>query len=192
MASKFQKAVAERTAATKAAKVDTVERPSPRPEVREEDPRARAAARIAQLREHAHNLDEGTDEFYVPPSLVPDGWTYEWKRHKIWNQEDPAYTVQLARDGWEEVPLHRNAAHEAMMPRNWSGNTIERKGMVLMERPSEISDEARAIELRKARNQVRQKEAQLNSAEGGQFERANKDQSLVNIRKSYDSIPIPQ
>jgi hypothetical protein len=61
-----------------------------------------------------------------------------------------------------------------------------------MERPAEISDEARAIELRKARNQVRQKEAQLNSAEGGQFERSNKDQSLVKVRKSYDSIPIPQ
>jgi hypothetical protein len=77
------------------------------------------------------------------------------------------------------------------MPNNGDHPIIERKGMVLMERPSEISDEARAIELRKARNQVRQKEAQLNSAEGGQFERSNKDQSLVNIRKSYDSIPIP-
>jgi hypothetical protein len=78
------------------------------------------------------------------------------------------------------------------MPNQGNYPVIERKGMILMERPAEISDEARAIELRKARNQVRQKEAQLNSAEGGQFERSNKDQSLVKVRKSYDSIPIPQ
>ena len=59
MATKFQKAVAQRTAAAKATEVEVNERPSPRPEVREGDPRARAAARIAQLREHAHTLDEG-------------------------------------------------------------------------------------------------------------------------------------
>jgi hypothetical protein len=68
---------------------------------------------------------------------------------------------------------------------------IERKGMILMERPLEITEEARNAELRKARQQVRQKEAQLNSAEGGQFERSNKDQSLVKINRSYESIPIP-
>jgi hypothetical protein len=69
---------------------------------------------------------------------------------------------------------------------------IERKGMILMERPLEITQDARDNELRKARAQVRQKEAQLNSAEGGQFERTNKDQSLVKVRKSYESIPIPE
>jgi hypothetical protein len=63
--------------------------------------------------------------------------------------------------------------------------------MILMERPLEITDDARSAELRKARMQVRQKEAQLNSAEGSQFERTNKDQSLVKVRKSYEAIPIP-
>lgn len=191
MASKFQKAVAERTATAKTAEVEVAERPALRPEMREEDPRARAAARVAQLREHVGDMSEGTDEFYVPPSLVPDGWTYEWKRHKIWNQEDPAYTVQLARDGWEEVPLHRNADHEAMMPRNWSGNTIERKGMVLMERPSEISEQVRRMDLMRARQQVRVKEQQLATTPDGTMTR---DDSRVapKINKSYEAIPIPK
>ena len=70
MVSKFQKAVAD-----KAAKTEAVERPSMRPAMPEEDPRARAAARAAQLRDHVGDLDEGTDEFYIPPSMVPDGWT---------------------------------------------------------------------------------------------------------------------
>jgi hypothetical protein len=157
--------------------------------MREEDPRTRAARRAAELRDHLGDLDEGTDDFYINPSDIPPGWDYEWKRKLLLGAEDPAYQVALARAGWEPVPTSR---HPSYMPNQGSHPIIERKGMVLMERPSEISDEARAIELRKARNQVRQKEAQLNSAEGGQFERSNKDQSLVNIRKSYDSIPIPK
>jgi hypothetical protein len=156
--------------------------------MREEDPRTRAARRAAELRDHLGDMDEGTDDFYINKDDIPAGWEYEWKRKLLLGAEDPAYQVALARAGWEPVPTSR---HPSYMPNNGDHPIIERKGMVLMERPSEISDEARAIELRKARNQVRQKEAQLNSAEGGQFERSNKDQSLVNIRKSYDSIPIP-
>jgi len=97
--------------------------------------------------------------------------------------------VALARAGWEPVPTSR---HPSYMPDNGNYPTIERKGMILMERPTEITDDARNYELRKARNQVRQKEAQLNSAEGGHFERSNKDQSLVKINRSYESIPIPK
>jgi hypothetical protein len=189
MASKFQKAVAERAAPVEDVKV--AERSPERPPMREEDPRARAAARAAQLREHVGNMDEGTDEFYVPPSIVPDGWTYEWKRHTIWNQEDPAYTVQLAREGWEEVPLNRNAAHQAMMPKNWGGNTISRKGMILMERPTEISDEIKRNELRMARQQVRIKEAQLAGTPEGTLSRDADPRTRPNIKKSFD-MPIPE
>lgn len=173
--------------------VERIEQPTIREDIRapmrEEDPRTRAARRAAELRDHLGDMDEGTDDFYINQADVPPGWEYEWKRKLLLGAEDPAYQVALARAGWEPVPTSR---HPSYMPNQGSHPVIERKGMILMERPSEISDEARAIELRKARNQVRQKEAQLNSAEGGQFERSNKDQSLVNIRKSYDSIPIPK
>ena len=155
---------------------------------REEDPRTRAARRAAELREHLGDSDEGTDDFYINPSDIPAGWAYEWKRRTVMGAEDPAYQVSLARAGWEPVPASR---HPEYMPTDWAHQTIERKGMVLMERPLEINEEAHARELRKARNQVRHKENQLNSAEAGQFERANKDQSLVKVRKSYESIPIP-
>jgi hypothetical protein len=175
-------------AATHADLVPTI-REDIRAPMREEDPRTRAARRAAELRDHLGDLDEGTDDFYINKADIPPGWEYEWKRKLLLGAEDPAYQVALARAGWEPVPTSR---HPSYMPNQGNHPIIERKGMILMERPAEISDEARAIELRKARNQVRQKEAQLNSAEGGQFERSNKDQSLVKVRKSYDSIPIPQ
>jgi len=187
MVSKFQKAIEEQRAAS----APVVEREEPaRPAAKDMDPRARAAARAAELKQHLGDLDEGTDEFYVPASLVPDGWTYEWKRHKVWNEEDPAYITQLAREGWEAVPLDRDRDHMAMMPKGWAGNTIERKGMVLMERPTEISEEIRSIELRRARQQVRVKEAQLAGTPEGTLSRDD-PRVAPKIKKSFD-MPIPE
>jgi hypothetical protein len=63
--------------------------------------------------------------------------------------------------------------------------------MVLMERPLEITEEVRAAELRRARLQVRAKEEQLSSTPQGQFERSNKGNDLVKVKKGYEAIAIP-
>jgi len=154
----------------------------------EEDPRTRAARRAAEVRNNIGSLDEGSDDFYIDQNSVPDGWSYEWKTKSVMGQENPAYQVSLARTGWEPVPAER---HPSYMPDGGNYKTIERKGMILMERPKELTDEAKSIEYKKARNQIRQKEQQLNSAPEGQFGRNNKDAPLVKISKSYDAIPIP-
>lgn len=157
-----------------------------RPEVRE-DPRDAAARRAAQIREaRGGSMDEGTDRFFIENKAVPEGWDYQWKRKTVLGASDPAYEVSVARAGFTPVPAHR---HPEMMP---EGNykTIERDGMILMERPKEITDEAKALELRKARQQVRVKEEQLNQAPAGHFERANKDAALAKIGKHYEPIPI--
>jgi len=155
-----------------------------------ENPRDRAARRAAELREHRGAMDEGTDEFYIPLDIIPDGWDYEWKRKLLLGQEDPAYQVQLARNGWEAVPADR---HPEMMPSTGNFAVIERKGMILMERPKEITDEVRAADLRRARQQVRQKEEQLNSAPDGTLQRKKSDgSSLASVKKSYEAIPIPE
>ena len=184
MATEFQKQVKGL-----AAEATAPERAALRPEPRDEDPRARAARRAAELREHLGSIDEGTERFYVDPSVIPPGWSYEWKRRTIYNMEDPAYQVHLTRMGWEPVPASR---HPEMMPGGAGFKTIERDGLVLMERPLEITEEARQIELRRARAQVRAKEDQLSSAPQGQFDRSNKEASLVKVKKSYSPIEIPQ
>lgn len=163
-----------------------IDRPAMRPAMREEDPRVAAARRAAEIRGHIGNLDEGTDDFRAP--TPPDGWTYEWKRRTVMGQEDPAYQVQLARMGWEAVPTGR---HPEMMPHAGNHPHIERKGQVLMMRPSVISDESRQIELRKARAQVKHKEQQLHATPEGTMTR---DDARVRptISKSYDPIPVPK
>ena len=150
-----------------------------------DDPRARAEARAAQLQEHWHGTPpDDTDAFYIDPKIIPDGWEYQWKTWTVYGLEDPSYQVQLAHRGWDFVPASR---HPEMMPSGYRGNTIERKGMRLMEQPKVIADEARARDLRTARNQVGQKEAQISGAEAGTFERTK-----PTINRSYEHIPIPK
>lgn len=164
-------------------------RPDMRPEMRGDDPRERAAKRAAEIRGHLGSMDEGSDDFFIDPAIIPDGWSYEWKRKTIMGAEDPAYQVSLARKGWEAVPASR---HPSYMPEGSKDSIIERKGMVLMERPLEVTQEAQSIELRRARAQVRHKEEQLNAAPQGQFERDNKGNPLAKVSKSYEPLVIPK
>jgi len=163
-----------------------VDRPPMRPPMREEDPRVLAARRAAEIRGHIGSMDEGTDDFAAPPA--PDGWTYEWKRRTVLGQEDPAYQVHLARQGWDPVPTAR---HPEMMPGQGNYPTIERKGMVLMQRPTVINEEVRQAEHRRARAQVLVKEQQLNSAPDGQFERSD-PRVRAAIKKGFEPMPVPK
>lgn len=164
------------------------DRPALRPPVREEDPRAAAARRAAELREHLGDVVEATDDFYVPPDEIPDGWTYEWKRHSTHNQEDPVYYTQLRRNGWEPVPAYR---HPSMMPSTDLNGNILRKGMILMQCPTEIIEERHQAGLRKARLQVRAKEQQLAGTPEGTLTRDHA-QARPQIKKSYEAMPIPE
>lgn len=167
------------------------ERPTVRPPSQDgEDHRARAARRIEELRGHSDEDDEGDDEFHIDLHLPPPDWTYEWRRRTVLNAEDPSYQVYLAQKGWAAVPARR---HPEMMPLGYSGAFIERKGMILMERPTAIVEERKALERRKAAAQVRQKEAQLNQSQQGHFDRRDaKGNSLVKLGKSYEAMPIPE
>lgn len=163
-------------------------RPPLRPETpMEDDPRARAARRAAEIREHlGDGLDEGIDEFRAPPP--PAGWHYEWKRHTIVGMEDATYQVELRRQGWDPVPASR---HPEMMPMDAKSANIMRKGMILMERPLELVEEARLAERRRALSQVRAKEAQLSGTPEGGLGHRDHAQVKPKINKSFEAMPIP-
>lgn len=166
-------------------------RPNMRPEASvAETPRERAARRAAELRGHDTDLgDDYNDEYYIELGIIPDGWSYEWKTRTVLGAEDPAHQVALARKGWESVPASR---HPELMPIGYTGAEITRKGMVLMERPLEITQEAQRRLLLAARTQMRDKEAQLTQAKSNEFDRTNKGDPLVKINKKYEAIPIPE
>jgi hypothetical protein len=166
--------------------VETVSIRQPmRAEMREPDPRSAAAKRAQEILENIGQADEGQDDFRTPKA--PDGWTYEWKRNTLFNQEDPAYMTSLLRTGWEAVPAKR---HPEMMPIG-AMKSIERKGMILMERPAEVTRKFEEADKRRARLQMRAKEEQLGSAPQGQFGRDHA-QAAPKINKSYEPLPVPK
>lgn len=149
-----------------------------------------AARRAAEIFEHNKGDFDGTDEYYIDQSLIPDGWEYQWKRKTTGNMEDPAYQVQLQQGGWTPVPASR---HPQMMPSTGHFETIERKGQILMEMPKVVTERARMLEKRRALEQVRVKEEQLGHAPGpGQFERGTHPQAQARVNKNYEAIPIPK
>ena len=166
-----------------------VARREQRPEMRQDDPRERAKKRAQQIRELKGDGDDnsGGNDFWAPDA--PPGWTYEWKRHLVAGQEDPTHMVELLRDGWEPVPTSR---HPEMMPGQGNYPSIIRKGMMLMERPTELVNDAKQAERRKALNQVRAKEQQLAGAPEGGLGHRDHAQAKPKIKKSYEAMPIPE
>jgi hypothetical protein len=149
---------------------------------RGEDHAARAKARLAEIRSNLPDGSEDRDKYWAPEP--PAGWDYQWKTRTIYNQEDPSYQVELIRNGWEPVPLDR---HPEMMPRGWSGKTIEIGGLVLMERPKVLTDEARLRENRAAFEAVRAKEQQLSSTRDGDLGK----RQVLGFSKTREAIQIP-
>lgn len=146
-----------------------------------------SATRSAAPKEKARKVRRrrGTvqeDALYVPPEIVPAGFTVEWKRQSIWGQPDKvSHMMNLRSQGWEYVNTTTNPEFKALMPENWAGNTIERDGCVLMIREEYLSREAREDDLNAARQQVSEKQKQLYSAGRDEMERIT-----PKVRTSYD------
>jgi hypothetical protein len=147
-----------------------------------------AALRAEQIRARQRD-NEGEitqyDEFYLDPTLIPEGWDYNWKRYTVLGQKEDSYDVELAQNGWEPVDASR---HPHMMPIGYKGPII-RKEMILMERPAEISSSAKQRELYEARKAFADKEKALGMAPQGHFDR---DQGRSGVRKSFEPMAIPK
>jgi hypothetical protein len=147
-----------------------------------------AALRAEELRARMNedSLDPSMyDEFYIDPRKVPEGWDYNWKRESIAGMTDDQHMIEMRSGGWEPVDTRR---HPDMMPIGHSG-AIRKKGMILMERPKEITAIAQDRELSTARELVNQKEKALGIAPAGTFER---DRKQTGIRKSYEPMQVPR
>jgi hypothetical protein len=147
-----------------------------------------AALRAEEIRNRIRNtgsddIGDMYDEFYISPTVIPDGWDYNWKRKVVAGYEDKEHTIEMLQAGWEPVDASR---HPEMMPAGYKG-AIERKGMVLMERPKEISDLAKQRELATAKKAVSDKEQALGLSRSGEFERGRKS-----VSKSYAPVEIPR
>lgn len=124
------------------------------------------------------------DKYAVPPDLIPDGMSWEWKTESVYGQTDSSYMAFMREQGWEPVMADRYPG--VFMEDSYHG-AIRRDGLLLMERPVELTREAMAEERLAARDAIRIKEAQLHGAPEGQFQRHRADGSpTVSINRTVE------
>lgn len=135
--------------------------------------------------------DDDGDRLYIHPSKIPDGQDYQWITCSIYGQPQTQRLARFQRQGWVPVPSSR---HDGMfMPKGHEG-PIEVDGLMLHERSKKISDMARMHEIKKARGQIRAKEAQLLGGDLGTSLDSQHPSALNSnrINKSYEKIEIPE
>lgn len=89
-----------------------------------------------------------SDDYAIPEHLKAEGYDYNWKRvSTIGQPEDPWKMTKIYENHWQPVQASelRGFAPEGMT------GSIERGGLMLMKRPSYLSEEARRDEIMRAR-----------------------------------------
>lgn len=129
---------------------------------RSERPQARKRVAVNAVGRNGERLsrrhDDSTNPFDLPPEFVEatrfEGYDLEWKAETVQGKDQPTYLSKLHANGWRPVPARRLPGMYA--PENDEG-PVRYDGMVLMERPLSLTEEARQDEERKAFEQVRMK-----------------------------------
>ena len=133
----------------------------------------------------------GTDDQFALPDRVRDryaeaGWSLEWKRHTCFGQEDWGYENGLAENGWQAV---NSDELPGLMPPGYQGAVI-RDGLMLMKRPTYLTNQARYEERRATVEQIASKEAQLGQTPSGTLTRDHAE-IQPRVGKSFEPLDVP-
>ena len=95
----------------------------------------------------------GIDPFHIDPSIIPEGWDYQWNTVTVYNNQDitVAQTMAMYENGWRPVPAERHPGK--FVPIGTKGEII-RDGQRLEERPLSMTQEARAEDIANARRLI--------------------------------------
>lgn len=140
------------------------------------------------------------DIFHIPPELIPEGWEYQWCAVTIVGNSEILMdqNLMMAENGWRPVPSDRYPGR--FMPEGHKGN-ITRGGQLLMERPAQLCEEARAEDVRNAKQLISDRNDALklsgvkkNLADGFEMNRRYRGTG-GDVRMAIDpalDIPAPQ
>lgn len=127
------------------------------------------------------------NRFHVPPEEIPDGMSYQWNTVSVMGNEEIAreQKIHMERNHWTPVPAKR---HPWLSGSKTSDGPIIIGGQMLCERPSYLTDEARAEDLRNATTQYGHQFKRLTEAPDGTGPRDNKGRSLVSASRSFEPV----
>ncbi len=135
------------------------------------------------------------DIFEIPQNLIPPGWTYQWNAVSVSGNSDILLDQNhmMYQNGWRAVPAERYAG--TLVPQGSTGNIIRGQQM-LMERPKALTDEARAEDVRNARQLISDRNESLkltgvkNQMGEGFKMRGDHSGARIQIDKSMDVLNI--
>jgi len=135
---------------------------------------------IARYREEAEH-----DGLYIDPQRIPEGMSYEWKRiEDVFGKPDDKYQYDMTRYGWLIVPAAR---HPEFFGRVSNGDLPGiHKGLVLMERPKELTQDARLHDWNMAVQPVKDQTAKFKMSAHEMLPRR-----VTQARRNYEAVDIP-
>ncbi len=137
------------------------------------------------------------DHFYIPEHLLDQlrerGLSAEFKRLTYFGkEEEPDYHIALQENGWEPLSLKDFPDFKVLMSKNWTKDTFEKRGQILMVRPQILTDEARAEDRQVAEDRVKGHLASLTRTKEGEAPRTKPDGTpLVSVKRTYErGLPV--
>jgi hypothetical protein len=100
------------------------------------------------------------DEFGVNFDAIPSDVSVEWKRFSNVGAEDPFYLARMEQQGWRAVDP-REHPDWLSLPPGYDKSVIIKSGLLLMERPKELTEQAIAEREARASRQVKEAEQRL-------------------------------
>jgi hypothetical protein len=137
------------------------------------------------------------DHFYIPDELLDQlkerGLSAEFKRLTYFGkEEEPDYHIALQENGWEPLSLKAFPDFARLMSKNWTKDSFEKRGQILMVRPQILTDEARAEDKMVAEGRVKGHLASLTHSKAGEAPRTKPDGTpLASVKRTYErGVPI--
>lgn len=124
-----------------------------------------AAERGDEWDNRSRKIKGHVDYFDMVKDEIPSGHSYEWKLYSTYGKIETQYHMVQRENGWTPVPPDRHP----VLPR--IGEAIIHDGMILMERPKRLTDEARAEDSEAARDAMRMGLAKVSQTSPGQLDR---------------------
>lgn len=143
----------------------------------------------ARKRTRSRNSMLSSNPFDLPLHEIPEGLTYEWKRFSTVGDEDHFYLSEMRRQGWE--PVHPSV-HPNWVPKGYDKPNIIRGGLILMERPEELTKEARDEAKALTRQRMTEAEQRLGLTPQGELTRSHQELNNRVVKEWGRTVPVQE
>ena len=127
------------------------------------------------------------DPKYIPPELIPEGWTFQWKNVTVLGQpiEElvPGYRATMEMNHWEPVPA---ALLRSILPRSYTGRTVEMGGQMLMMQQTYLAEQSKSRNEKNANDLMQSSAKKLGVAGTGEL-----DRKVQTVRRTYEKMAVP-